>query len=206
MKRYFLPSVAAALMMSAVLSGSPRLLRQSQIPDEEYAVFSAVVADMFAGGKVTFDTQAQVKVLVIKDHTVSDPLRAELESQDWKYLKQNFPSVSQEAINDFVAKNKEAHQLKDAFNIELNHTMVKKEEIDQMFKGGVGGWEEFYKRFPDSGGFVGVSRAGFNPELDQALVYMEHGCGGLCGTGHYLLLEKSDGKWKVSKKFMAWIS
>ena len=206
MKKYFIPSVVAVLTMSAVLSASPELLRQSQVPDEEYAVYSAVIADMFAGGKVTFDTQAKVKVLVIKDHTVNDPLRADVESQDWRYLKQNFLSVSQAAIDDFVAKNKEAHQLKDAFSVELNHTMIRKDELDQMFKGGVGGWEEFYKRFPGSGGFVGISRAGFNPEMNQALVYVEHGCGGLCGTGHYLLLEKNDGKWKVAKKFMAWIS
>ncbi len=206
MKKYLIPSFVAVLTMSAALNGSPGLFHQSEVPDGEYAVYSAVIADMFSGNKVTFDTQAKVRVLVIKDHTVSDPLRADIESQDWKYLKENFPSVSQEAINDFVAKNKEAHQLKDAFSVGLNHTMVKKDEINQMFKGGEGGWEEFYKRFPDSGGFVGISRAGFNPEMDQALVYMEHGCGGLCGTGHYLLLEKSDGKWKVANKFRAWIS
>lgn len=206
MKKYCIPSFVAVLTISAVLSASPKLLRQSQVTDEEYAVYSAVIADMFAGGKVTFDTQAKVKVLVIKDHTVSDSLRADVESQDWKYLKQHFPSVSQAAIDDFVAKNKEAHLLKDAFDIELNHTMVGKDEIDRMFQGGPGGWEEFYKRFPSSGGFVGVSRAGFNPEMNQALVYVEHGCGGLCGTGHYVLLEKNDGKWKAAKKFMAWIS
>ena len=75
-----------------------------------------------------------------------------------------------------------------------------------MFKGGVNGWEKFYKRFPDSGGIVGVSRVGFNLETNQALVYVEHGCGDLCGTGHYMLLDKGESGWKVAKRYMSWIS
>jgi hypothetical protein len=204
MKKYLMPSVI--LMMGAILSGTPRVPQQSPVSNEEYAIYSIVIGDMFAGSKVTFDTQSRIKVLVIKDHTVNDVLAFVVERDDWKYVKQRFPSLSQDALSDFVAKNKSAHQLKDAFKIDLNHTLVKKDEFDQIFKGGVNGWEEFYKRFPDSGGYIGISRAGLNPAMSQALIYVEHGCGGLCGTGHYLLLEKSDGIWKVTRKFRAWIS
>jgi hypothetical protein len=42
--------------------------------------------------------------------------------------------------------------------------------------------------------------------MNQALVYIEHGCGGLCGTGHYVLLEKGVDGWKVIKRSMVWIS
>jgi hypothetical protein len=207
MKNHFIYAVVAtAIMASAVVLGSSRVPLQSEISTEEYAVYSAVIGEMFAGGKVTFDTGSEVKLLVIKGYTVGDFLRADVENQDWKYLRQQFPSISQETINDYVAKSKEAYELKDAFDLKLNHTLVKKGEVEGMFKGGVNGWEAFYKRFPDSGGLVGVSRVGFNPEMNQALMYVEHGCGGLCGTGHYVLLNKGEGGWKVAKRFMAWIS
>jgi hypothetical protein len=73
-----------------------------------------------------------------------------------------------------------------------------------MFKRG--GWGEFYKRYPDSGGFISVSRPGFNKEMDQALIFIEHRCGDLCGTGHYILLEKSGDTWKVIQQNLVWIS
>jgi len=42
--------------------------------------------------------------------------------------------------------------------------------------------------------------------MTEALVYVAHTCDGLCGTGHYVLLLKVEGKWKVERKVMAWIS
>jgi hypothetical protein len=61
-------------------------------------------------------------------------------------------------------------------------------------------------KFPDSGGYIALSRAGLNSRGDQAVVYMRHVCGGLCGSGHYLLLVKKNKEWVVQKHFMAWVS
>jgi hypothetical protein len=51
-----------------------------------------------------------------------------------------------------------------------------------------------------------LSRVGLNSRGDQAIVYMRHICGGLCGSGHYLSLVRKDKEWVVQKKFRAWIS
>jgi hypothetical protein len=170
-------------------------LQQPEVSGDEYAVWAAVIDDMFARGRA--------RLLVIDDHTVNDQSRA-LERQD--YLRRHFPSVSKEDIGDFVNKNRELHQLRDTFKTEVKHVLVKKEEIRQIFKAGLDGWEEFYRRFPDSGGVVGMSRPGFNTTMNQAFVYIEHSCGGLCGTGYYLLLVQGDGKWTVAKRLVAWMS
>jgi hypothetical protein len=53
---------------------------------------------------------------------------------------------------------------------------------------------------------VGVSRVGFNPEGNQALIYMEHGCGTLCATGNFILLQKGPGGWKITQRYTPWIS
>lgn len=206
MKKDLIFAVAVtALVVSAVVVGQPRASTQAEVSAEEYSVYSAVIGEMFAGGKVTFDTEAKVKLLVIKEHTVNESVRAGMENH-LKYLTQQFPSISQQTIDDYAGKNREAYQLRDSFELKLNHTLVKKCEIEGMFKSRMTGWEEFYKRFPDSGGLVGVSRVGFNPKMNQALMYVEHGCGGLCGTGHYVLLNKVEGRWKVAKLLQAWIS
>jgi len=88
----------------------------------------------------------------------------------------------------------------------LKYTLIPNEKIEQIFKNGLDGWSEFYRQFPDSGGLIALSRAGLDSSGNQALVYMRHSCGGLCGTGHYMLLVKNEQRWVVQKKFMAWIS
>jgi hypothetical protein len=46
-----------------------------------------------------------------------------------------------------------------------------------------------------------VSAVGFNADGKRALVYVGHGCGGLCGGGTYHLLVKKDGKWQVDRGY-----
>lgn len=43
-----------------------------------------------------------------------------------------------------------------------------------------------------------VSRAGFNRNRDEALVYAEHGPGPGAGAGYYVKLRKTGGEWRVS--------
>jgi hypothetical protein len=58
------------------------------------------------------------------------------------------------------------------------------------------GWDGFYKRYLDSGGFIIVSPVGFNPDKTQAIVYSGSSCGSLCGRWSFHLLEKVAGKWR----------
>jgi hypothetical protein len=158
---------------------------------------------MFAGGKVTFDTQSRIRMLVIEDKTTGDASMAG--ENEAERLKRMFSSrISQEIIDDYVAKNAKSHQLTKSFDINLKYTLVPKEKIEQIFTGLES--DEFHKQFPDSGGYIALSRAGLNKRGDQALVYMQHICGGLCGTGHYILLVKKDQGWRVEDTFRAWIS
>ncbi len=68
------------------------------------------------------------------------------------------------------------------------------------------GFDEFYRLYPKSTGFMSVSRIGCNSAKTQALVYIGNLCGGLCGTGQVFLLVKEGGAWKVQYVTMTWIS
>src|SRR5262245_6115866 len=93
---------------------------QSNIAAEEYAVYAAVIRNMFAGSRGAFDTQAKVKLLVIEGRTVSEHFNAAAGENETERLKQIFsPPISQEIIDDFVAKNAKSCQLKNSLDLKL---------------------------------------------------------------------------------------
>jgi hypothetical protein len=205
--KFFLTALTSALLASQVVQvQSQQADDHSNIPAEEYAIYAAVIGDMFAGDKVSSDSQPKVKLLVIEDRTVDNNFAAVVGQNEWKIVKQEFSSISQETVDDYVAKNAKSHQLTKSFDLKLKYTLIPKEKIEQIFKSGLDGWGEFYRQFPDSGGLIALSRAGLNSGGNQALVYISHSCGGLCGSGHYMLLVKNGQRWVVQKKFMAWVS
>jgi hypothetical protein len=50
------------------------------------------------------------------------------------------------------------------------------------------------------------SHIGFNAGRTQAIVYVSYVCGGMCGDGHYVLLERTGRRWRISRHTMSWIS
>jgi hypothetical protein len=99
-----------------------------------------------------------------------------------------------DAIADYKRLNKKPWLLQRQFQIEKPYEIVSSDAIGVLFKDS--GWDSFYKRYPDSGGYVIMSAVGFNKEKTRAVVYTGSACGGLCGLWRFHLLEKIDGNWK----------
>ena len=103
-------------------------------------------------------------------------------------------------IDSYRKANKIRSVLQQKFNFPFEYELIPADLIEGFFtKKGPGGWADFFKRFPGSGGYVVMSAVGFNPDKTLALVYAGHACGGLCGGGAYHLLKKADGKWTEIK-------
>jgi hypothetical protein len=51
-----------------------------------------------------------------------------------------------------------------------------------------------------------LSKIGFSADGSQALFYATNSCGGKCGTGTYVVMQKSDVSWKVVKEILIWVS
>ena len=166
---------------------------------EQYAVYSTVIARMFTA-------KDKSRQLVIKDLTSTEDTVIDKLLQESRYIARMFPTLQKGVLRDYKARNKEPLQLKESFALRIKYVLVADKEIDKLFNDKDGWWDEFYKRYPDSGGFISLSRPGFNAVMDQAFVYIEHYCGALCGTGHYVLLQKRKDRWKVVKQEMVWIS
>jgi hypothetical protein len=65
---------------------------------------------------------------------------------------------------------------------------------------------DFQTRFPDNFGYFVVSHAGLNLGKTEAILYVDHFCGGLCGSGDYFLMRKLNGVWHVVERHTVWIA
>ena len=99
---------------------------------------------------------------------------------------------------------KQAH-LGSRFDLPLHYQLVAPEKIGEVFSHG-GWWEDYYKKYPESQGYLAVSRVGFSPDGKHALFYVTNNCGAKCGTGAYVVMEKSGLVWIVVKEVLVWIS
>jgi len=61
-------------------------------------------------------------------------------------------------------------------------------------------------RFPNNLGYFVVSRVGLNLNKTEALLYIDHFCGGLCGGGEYVLMRKLNGVWRVVDHHGTWVT
>ena len=86
-----------------------------------------------------------------------------------------------------------------------NAKMVSPSVIRRIFAS-KGWWDEFYRIYPGSRGVLRFSQPAFSQNRAQALVYVSHSCGGLCGTGWLVLLVKNRKAWQIESQSMLWIS
>jgi hypothetical protein len=65
---------------------------------------------------------------------------------------------------------------------------------------------DFERRFPSSFGYFAVSQPGLNFSKTEAILYIDHYCGGLCGGGGYILMRKVNGVWRLVDQQSTWVS
>ena len=186
-----------------VAFGAKSVFAQGDV--EIYRVYDAVIAEMFKGGNVTFDTQAVVKMYVINDTTTTS-FASDENKENWDQVKIRLPKLSDDLIKVFESRLKSPTRLERRFNLGLSYVLVDHREFERVWDKSPDWWSEFYKKYPDSGGVVTFSNVAFSKDGDQALVYFFHWCRQLCGTGHYLLLNKNEKTWTVVNKGEMWIS
>lgn len=100
-----------------------------------------------------------------------------------------------DAISDFNRQDAKGWILQRRFQIAKPYVLIDSGTIGRVFRQ-PGGWDSFYKRYPNSGGYLIMSSVGFNRDKTQAIVYTGSSRGGLCGRWSFHLLEKVQGKWK----------
>jgi hypothetical protein len=80
--------------------------------------------------------------------------------------------------------------------------LLTQEEVDELRPlDEASGWELLYEKYPNSYGFVYLSRVGFNADLSQALVYISASHYEWSIEGSYYLMTRNDGRWEVKNSY-----
>jgi hypothetical protein len=167
------------------------------IEAEEYAVYSILIESWYVHNNI--------RLIVIEDHSKVDSLVEGLDNR-LDPLMEELPDVKKELIDDFKIRNIQSVPLKPLISLHVPSLLIRNNEIEDIFQTDGDGWEEFYQRYPNSPGIITLSRVGFNPYMDQALVYIGNQSHWRAGSGHFVLLRKENDMWKVQDNIMIWIS
>lgn len=214
-----LPLIGAVLLLAGIFA-SVRNQAQSpprpdaDVTDGEYQVLSAYINGTFIGSKGEARVGAHVARIVVANKTRSDVDDLHIEDENGKqipwsktsrYLRKQSPMLQVSTLNSFRDANAHPAPLRPRFQLSLPYELVDKGEIDAIFENN-GWWTDYDKKYPDSQGFLAVSRIGFSADGKQAMLYSANSCGGKCGAGTYVVMGKVGDSWRVVKEILTWVS
>jgi hypothetical protein len=179
----------------------------------EYDVLSAWIAGTFKGQESKEGVGKDIVKIVILNLTQSDENDTRLDENGrpipWKeaasLIKQS-PALQRTTIDAFREVNAQQASLRRSFHYPIDYELVDSTQLDSIFNKNGGSWSAYYKRFPGSQGVLALSRVGFSADGTQALFYLSNRCGGLCGGGRYVVMEKLNDRWMIGKEVEKWVS
>ncbi len=174
------------------------------IPNDEYEVYSAILLQK--------NYSKSVNKIVILQMTANKTFEDDTDA--WESSIKNFESYTGKRldvalVDDFKKKNTRTYILENKFSIPQNVVLISKKELNEIFtkeKGLEKGWDAFYQKYLNSSGIVEISRAGFNDNKTQAIIYFSNKHADLGGEGDLVFLAIEEGKWIVKEQVMLWIS
>jgi hypothetical protein len=165
-------------------------------PDvEEYAVYNDLLEDQYAN-----DNLGQILII---DHTrVNNP---ELLEQDLEQFQKNTP-LEPELVASFKDRNQQSYPLEPILEIGMDYQLLSQEEVDELEPlDRASGWKLRSEKYPNSYGFIYLSRVGFNADFSQALIYTSSYHYEQPIKGGYYLMKKEDGRWVLESGY-EWIT
>ncbi len=171
----------------------------SPIDDEDYAVYSAALKELYGGKSIALENQVSGCTGIGNNKEGEASWQKSLDALPGKLKK-----LSPKTIADFKGKSNVCRTLEAKFNPSVK--LISKQERRTIFSGKDmrKAWAAFNKKFPGSNGYVIVSNVGFNEDRTQALVDISNKCGDKCGAEQFVLLTKSNGSWSVIGMNSVW--
>jgi hypothetical protein len=168
----------------------------AEVTDAEYRVLSAYAAGKLAGEEragliVIFNETAEARTDVWITRLGNDP---------------EFKTAHSQIYLAFLVANLHRGSFHRSFTLPVPYQILTTSEMQSIFRTPGDIWGRYYEKYPHATGLLKMSRVGFNPDGNQAAFYISNSCGGLCGAGYFVIMEKVDSKWKVVQEVQVWVS
>ncbi|MBE0643255.1 MAG: hypothetical protein IH600_04180 [Bacteroidetes bacterium] len=190
--RILLLLVVPLLLLASCSDDDPVGTTPDDLTDDEYAVWSATLDSLVVWEKDD--------VVVLQISTDSYPLH---DSTTAVYLR-NQLKVPDDAIQHYKERNAQPATIERKLTLDVEYVLLSAADIQDMIT--QGGYEEIYKRYPNSNGVTTLSRVGFSANRGTAVVYLSHTPGFLAGAGWAVLCRKVSGRWQVTASTVVWVS
>jgi hypothetical protein len=171
------------------------------LEDVDYQIYSTVLTEMQTNSKQLIVFQTSSKGMSISEEIGSDGYA--------KFLKSEIPDLDLTVFTDYNRINANAVNFDNKFTV--NSKTVKllgQEELNFIFSVPDinGGWEKFYKKYPNSNGYTRFSRIGYNTDKTWAILEIGNFYASLGAGGAIVILKKDNTAWKIVKIQPTWIS
>jgi len=184
------------------VGGNHQEAESDSVTAAEYAVYSALLNEI----KISPNDGKEVRLLVINDQT-EGPIKSCFPEEIAKWNGRIKADELKPLFANLIEKNRGSKSLYRKFSVSNKYVLLNVENFSSIFKEkDFEGWDDFYKKYPASSGYITFSRVGFNSDGTKAVIYRETVCGSLCGYGGYILLSKDNGAWKEIDGCGCWMS
>ena len=125
--------------------------------------------------------------------------------RDWhKSISKLSPAPASDTVNSFLSRNDGKYAVNSRLEFSLPHRIIPEATIQKILEQ-KHSRSVFHREYPDWGGFIWLSRAGFNMKMTQALLYICFTPGSDDGEGDLILMQKDSGIWREVASDMLWI-
>jgi len=208
---------AVVICVLVILLAATTACKNSRIKAREYDALSAFINAKLAGPKgkdspnSTGDGLAKIAILNLSESNEqweSFLMDGKGQPIPWTQtassLQSQAPTLKRTTLDAFREVNGQQTTFKRSFSLAVDYELASSTQLDSVIRNG--GWPAFYKQFPGSPGILRLSRVGMSADGTQALFYASHTCGGLCGGGWFVVMERRDGHWLIEKEIEMWMS
>ena len=195
-------SVLLLVVVACPRATNSQSIENAAIEREEYAVYSAVISKHYL--------KKGVRLVVLTTPTCCEVPAGKNDDilLQFKEIERTAVLPSEQTLESYARRNKKNVALRRSFKLNAKYHIVPYEKIERLFDMSEleEDWKTFYRIYPRSNGYMRFSRVGFNRAGDEAFLSTAWMCGSLCGEGHYILVRKKNGIWRVESSVIYWAS
>ena len=175
-------SLALAFVLGCVVSAESAAPQSYEI-DEAYEIYNELIPRT--------DTYIFSKgILVVEQQTSQQP------DVTNACLTQEGSDRFAEAIADLSRVQRTNWLLQPKFHAAKPVQLVSSETIQSLLGEGEGRWNNFFRRYPNAGGYISLGPVGFNHDKTLAVVHVATSCRGSRDKSRFHLLQKDHGVWQ----------